>query len=577
MFKIAKLTLYGEDNKQYDYLFHEGINFFVGANSTGKTEFYKFIDYMFGSSSDIVSNEWNNGTLLKASMEIEYDGRKYRLTRTTHTEENYFMEYGDTESEGISLEEYKDRLSDVFSHNEDALREMRDFTEENLSYRTFTMFNFLGEQGQGITRDFLDKCRDIKYSVKLNPILNYIFNDNLKEIEKIKKQIDTLKEKIKEYELQQERYSSNCNQINNNLLKLNIDTIYNGHNADEIRRLVDEKACRIDYSVEKVKNTMGELEVIYSNLSEQIKVYETTVSNYKQMAKENENRRKLLINLQTLVEEDSSLEYLVNPLNNLLKEVENCISFSKYVISDGTIGELRKQRERIKTEMTLQDSKYKCYSLETKTKAATLIRAYLDMDIKDILGELTDCKRNLDDLRKKLLKLQSEDNSSKIQAFTRDINDIYKSGETQSSFVRCDVEKGIKIEYSKRGNILQTVKPDRLSLDDTQKANLGSMARHTLIQLCGYTAFMKLFIEDPKYPIIPLLVIDHISKPFSDENSKAIGSILNCFLEHVGKKNAQIILFDDRRPEDLGITNVVEQKLVVGDKSGFNPFYTGRV
>lgn len=577
MFKITKLTLFGKENKQYDYDFNEGVNYFVGANSTGKTEFYYFIDYMFGSSADIVSNEWNNGTLLKASMEIEYDNRKYRLTRTIYTDKNYFMEYGDDESECISLEEYKYRLSNVFSHNEDALREMRDFTEEDLSFRTFTMFNFLGEQGQGLTRDFLDKCRYIKYSVKLNPVLNYIFNDNLKEIEKTKKLIATLTAELNEYELQQKRYTANIIQINKYLLKLNIDTVFNGHNVDEIRNLVDEKASRVDFSIEKVRNTIGELEVIYSNLSEQIKTYETTVSNYKQMAKENENRTKLLENLKMLIAEDDSLDYLVNPINNLLQEVENCISFSKYVISDGTIAELRKQRERIKNEIILQDSKYKCYSLETKTKAATLIQSYLDMDLNDLQGEMKDRSKKINNLKKKLKQLQAEDNKTKIESFTNDINDIYRSGISQSAFVRCDIEKGIKIEYLKRGNILQTVRPDSLHLDETQKANLGSMARHTLIQLCGYVSFMKLFIEDPKYPVIPMLVIDHISKPFSDENSKAIGSIINYFLQLVGKENVQIIIFDDRKPKDLGMPGVVEKRLEEGTKSGFNPFYLGRV
>ena len=36
------------------------------------------------------------------------------------------------------------------------------------------MFNFLGENGQGLIRYFFDKCNDIKYSVKLNPVLNFV-------------------------------------------------------------------------------------------------------------------------------------------------------------------------------------------------------------------------------------------------------------------------------------------------------------------------------------------------------------------------------------------------------------------
>ena len=53
----------------------------------------------------------------------------------------------------------------------------------------------------------------------------------------------------------------------------------------------------------------------------------------------------------------------------------------------------------------------------------------------------------------------------------------------------------------------------------------GSMARHTLMQLSGYLGFLKLLLEENKYPIIPFLVIDHISKPFDKDNSLAIGKI----------------------------------------------------
>ena len=53
MFKIKKLRIFSPDNEEFVYKFKAGINYFRGGNSTGKTEFYKFIDFMFGSSEDI--------------------------------------------------------------------------------------------------------------------------------------------------------------------------------------------------------------------------------------------------------------------------------------------------------------------------------------------------------------------------------------------------------------------------------------------------------------------------------------------------------------------------------------------
>ncbi len=53
MFKINKLKMYGIDGDEFTYEFESGINYFKGKNSSGKTEFYSFIDFMFGSSEDI--------------------------------------------------------------------------------------------------------------------------------------------------------------------------------------------------------------------------------------------------------------------------------------------------------------------------------------------------------------------------------------------------------------------------------------------------------------------------------------------------------------------------------------------
>ena len=65
MFRINKLTMYSFDEKKYTYQFSSGLNYFKGKNSSGKTEFYKFLDFMFGSSEDIRKKPWYRDTLKK--------------------------------------------------------------------------------------------------------------------------------------------------------------------------------------------------------------------------------------------------------------------------------------------------------------------------------------------------------------------------------------------------------------------------------------------------------------------------------------------------------------------------------
>ena len=190
MFKINKLTLYSFDDKEYTYQFEFGVNYFKGKNNSGKTEFYKFLDYMFGSSENIGKKPWYKNTLKKASMEIFVDGIAYRLTRSFDPSKNYLSYVNEDEGEIIDQREYKERLNSIFAKDLETLKNIRRFTEEELTYRTFTMFNFLGEKRQGVTHDFLDKCSDIKYSVKLTPILNYIFNNNLENIYYLQQEIE---------------------------------------------------------------------------------------------------------------------------------------------------------------------------------------------------------------------------------------------------------------------------------------------------------------------------------------------------------------------------------------------------
>lgn len=99
------------------------------------------------------------------------------------------------------------------------------------------------------------------------------------------------------------------------------------------------------------------------------------------------------------------------------------------------------------------------------------------------------------------------------------------------------------------------------------------MARHTLIQLCGYLAFLRILLENNKFPIIPILVIDHISKPFDERNSGAIGKVISTAYETIGKDNLQIFIFDDEEFSKLDIEPEHSENLVTEYKTGFNPFY----
>jgi len=577
MFKIDKLIMISQDNKEYVYKFEYGINYFKGKNSSGKTEFYKFIDYMLGSSEKINKQDLYKYTLKEATMEIHYDGIIYVLTRTLNPEINYFNYKDEERTESIGSIEYKDKLNSIFTKEESMLKDIREFVEENLTYRSFTMFNFLGEKRQGILNDFLDKCSDIKYSVKLNSILNFIFNKNLKLIFKLKSEMEQLEKEVRILEKASNRFEFVFNKINLNLYKLNIPISYNGYNAKEISGEIKKIKAMQNLSNTYDAKPISELEAIYNNIDEQIKIYENRISDSKKMNVEAENRKVLLERLETIINNTNELKYLAEPIINVVSDLENSISFNKYIINDNTIAEMKKQRENLKKEIISNDYRFKRFNIDEKTRAISIIEDYLNEDIQYNDDELKEKKDKIKKIKEQIRVLQNSDDAEKIDNISNNITELYRSMYEVSELVKHDIDiEGFKIQYLKKGNILQPmieVEEEDTNDKTLEKYYTGSMARHTLIQLAGYLSFLELLINENRYPIVPILVIDHISKPFDLINRKAIGKIFEKFYEKLDKKDIQIFMFDDENNKDLLVKADLVENLISEDKSGFNPFY----
>lgn len=580
MFKIIKLTMYSFDEKEYTYQFSLGLNYFKGKNSSGKTEFYNFLDFMFGSSEDIRKKPWYRDSLKKASMQIQVDNIIYTLTRSNDPSQNYISYADEIEMEAMDQREYKAKLNAIFTKNMALLRNIREFAETELSFITFTIFNFLGEKRQGAICDFFDKCSDIKYSVKLAPILNFIFNNNLEKIYLLQRNLEELQEKLKELEIVSSRYDFICTQVNRNIQKLGSNIWYTGKNADVIRENIKEIKNMEETKRKNNDRNIVDLEVMYSNISEQIKIYENSIADAKQFENENSNRKKLLKELKDLVEEDSVFTYLVEPLEQLLSELDSTIAFSQYTIKDRTIAELKRQRSELKKEIKRNDSRFQCYTMEEKAKSIALIEEYLSANIRDCSEDLKEIKKEIREIKEELRVLQNSDDIVKIRELSQFITMLYKSASGISSIVDDDImQEGFKIQYLKKGNILQPMiqskEKDENDIEKKKEVNyyIGSMARHTLIQLCGYLGFLKILLTEEKYPIIPILVIDHISKPFDTSNARAIGQVINKAYEKIGKESLQIFMFDDEEYTTLALQPEHSENLVTDKKSGFNPFY----
>lgn len=579
MFKICSLTLYSTIGETFTYQFSSGINYIKGTNDSGKTEFYYFLDFMFGRTDlGLDKRRWYTGTLKKAIMEIEHNSICYKLSRDITGQFNFINYSDEEEGERLSENDYRSKLNAIFTINAEALRELRSFSEEEISFRTFTLFNFWGEKGQGDLVNFFYKCRDIKYQIKLPLLLNYIFNPNLKQIFELKQHMEALKLQIERLE----KYIIQSNdiriRINQQLKILDAPCKFTGKNIGEVEQFLREiQGLILSKERKKRPKAISELETIYNSLSEQLKIQESEQRDHKSFEIENKRRKELLDNLRCLAQDKPQFEYLISPITQTIEELDKSISFNRYVIHDNTVNALKKELSLVREELSANKARFTIYSVQEKTKAIMLIRDYLPSYEESSPDELNDVKKELAKIKDKIKILQGSNDYEKINRLSANITKLYKSARAVSEIVDSDcLREGFLINYIKNGNILQPQILLTKETDDEPKQEnfyTGSMARHTLIQLCGYLGFLKMLLEEKRYPIIPILIIDHISKQFDAKNQKAIGSVLNSAYSDLDKAELQVFMFGDKDSADIGIEPDSNINLVEGGRTGFNPFF----
>ena len=415
----------------------------------------------------------------------------------------------------------------------------------------------------------------------MTSILNFLFNKNPERLYALKKELELLKKEIRELENVSSERVLLRHKININLQKLDIGISYNGNNKELIIKNINLLKNMEDIKYPVSSKSFSELEVLLNNLDEQIKIYESRKVEIRAIQRENENRELLLESLNGIISNNDNFNYLVEPLISLVNELKNSISFNKYIISDETVQRLKQQRDEVKDEILKNNNRFIKYQLEDKERAIAIIEDCFSSENENIdYSELEKKKKRANEIREEIKYLSTADDIDKIQSLSNTISSLYKSSVDVSNIVQQDFnDKSFHIIYLKRGNSLQTMvlkkAKDEIGNEKIVETTMptGSLARHTLIQLCGYLAFLELLIRENKYPIIPILVLDHISKPFDTTNPRALGAVFKKAYSIISKSNLQTFIFDDKDYEELGIKPDKFEDLVNESKTGFNPFY----
>ena len=572
---IEKLILEKNDGQKFDYEFSKGVNYFQGKNGSGKTEFFYFLDYMLGSESiKLDGKEWYQ-ELKKATLVYAKNDTRYYFTRYKEASKNYFH-INDEPDEKCTLEQYKLFLSVVVTdENSSNLQELRNITNTDLSIRSCSAFNFLEETGilSNPKTNFLTKCRDYKYQKWTSIILDYLFHPNSAEIYKKRKEILELKNKLKEQQDLVNKLNIYKTSINEALKELNSSQEFK-NNSDVIRKEISR--------IKNFNNVGGipNLETVYqlNNVTERIKLIKNSTKDMESINKSAKNRIDMINRLGALIENTPEYEQLANPIIELLNDLSNTINFSDLLIKNRNKENLEIVKNKLQKSAKLRSSNSEIIEIDKKIQLISVIEdllnrydiEYQEIDIEDTITRLETAEKDLD-------RLINTVDQEKIKQFQKIVIDLYKSASSVSPLILSDLtHEGFIFDYDEKHNYII---PSMIVYDEDDTLSeihieqyRGSQARSSIIQLCGYCALQILLQKDNTIPCMPILVIDHFSKTFSDDNLKALGSILNKFYEIMNDDNFQVFIFEIKEANDLNLFNYKEYKLVTDSKSGFIPW-----
>lgn len=571
MFKIELLELISYSGESFNYSFSSGVNYVQGPNSSGKTEFYNFLDYMLGSNKKNLSeNLWFKDSLRAAKMQISFNGHVLILYRDLPDNEFRLVIDG-TACKVSDLEEYRKYLNSLFLELADEPACLSEYVGQELTYRTFTLFSFLSEVTVGRINGFFSKLLETKYRVKQRPLFDYLFSTDANRIVLLHGKIAELNKQARELEARRAFNNHYLEVVNQELAKLGIVERFDGSNAAAISELVESVAIstKLDSSSSLMANDVVEAD----QLRDDIKAQKQMIHELNGTKTQDAKRHRLLERLSSLIADDESRADLLDQTCILLSEIEASIPRKDLDLQKELLEHKESRLTHLEAKLTAANVVFNPLDFNEKSKTILVVNEYLSQYSALCKPDnYDDVKTEISRLNRELRKLKHSDDENSINSISDTVTDLYQSASPASSFVVSDFKQpDFYIKFQKEGVGLQ---PTFTEGDDSVDVFTGSRARHTLMQVCGYFAFMHYLLQKRNIPLVPLLVFDHVSSPFDKESRGAIGAIISKFYSLVDKDDVQLFLFETEDPDALGIVPDKYISLVSDVQTGFNPFYT---
>lgn len=526
---------------------------------------------MLGADKKSLSEApWFKESLQAAKMQISFNGHVFILYRDLLDNEFRLVIDG-TACKVSDLEEYRRYLNSLFLESADEPASLSEYVGQDLTYRTFTLFSFLSEVTVGRINSFFSKLLETKYRVKQRPLFDYLFSIDANRIVLLQRKIADLNKQARELEARRAFNNHYLEAVNQELAKLGIVERFDGINAAVISELVESAAIStiLDSSSSLNANDVVEAD----QLRDDIKAHKQMIHELNGTKIQDAKRHRLLDRLSSLIAEDDSRADLLDQTCSLLNEIEVSIPRKDLDLQTALLERKENRLTHLEAKLTAANVVFNPLDFNEKSKAVLVVNEYLSQYSALCKPDnYDDVKKEISRLKRELFKLKHSDDDTSINFISDTVTDLYHSASPASSFVVSDFKQlDFHIKFQKEGVGLQ---PTFTEGEDSVDVFTGSRARHTLMQVCGYFAFMHYLLPKRNIPLVPLLAFDHVSSPFDEESRGAIGAIISKFYSLVDKDDVQLFLFETEDPDALGIVPDKYISLVSDVQTGFNPFYT---
>lgn len=568
MLKIKKLRICSKGSVQNELRF-ENVTYIHGPNKKGKTLIVKLIDFILGSSTNLLKQS-PQGLEGIDFVEADFVTDNGEITLARDGEDSFYYKMNKDELSKIDKKFYSNLISECLcSFDNSILESYNNVFGEKLSFRALTFLNFLEETGIGNLACVFTEVNQPKHMFRASQILQFAFER--KRIERIAKLEEDLNKKEKEF---RDTYKDD---VANDFYISGLKTLlkkYNLSYSNDMHKNIDQiNEFKISL-LAKEKPSDGDLNyLVYksNDLANQIRTQSELANQSQKIMNRNANFKELASNIEKIFKDAPFSDKYLGEIQKILDDnnYSDCIlSLKDY---KATIGSLKKEKKEydakiseIKNNLSNTSFGEKMADVNQMLEYCSRIKeSYSIRDSKTIENEIKMIKDLIKEEKNKIQSTFSQLNFNITKKYlSTKNNNLIKEEKEKSDFRVVFNYKNISSygEYSLNGK--------RMSLFP------GSSAKMAYWQLCIYLETIKYFKRNlPQMPLLNVIVIDGLNQPFDDESDKdnylsTILAIIDSFKEY----GIQAIIISTDRTIRIKET-IEEVGIYYGIDNGLNPLH----